>query len=33
MNLYGYDPGGWAFVALNAAERADIQQTLKGLRF
>jgi phosphate transport system substrate-binding protein len=29
LNLYGSDPAGWGFVALDAAERAEVQATLK----
>ncbi|HWW77978.1 MAG TPA: substrate-binding domain-containing protein [Steroidobacteraceae bacterium] len=29
LNLYGSDPAGWGFIALDAAERAEVQATLK----
>jgi phosphate transport system substrate-binding protein len=29
LNLHGSDPAGWGFVALDAAERAEVQATLK----
>ena len=29
LDLYGNDPAGWGYVALDAAERAEVQETLK----
>jgi len=29
LDIYGIDPAAWGFVALNTAERAEVQATLK----